>query len=177
MSWRVRHVFVLVTGFVIGAGILGLPIKIGLSGAGFIPGAVMILISAFFQTITALYVVEALINVAKPRELTGLVQELLGKWAKLLAYLGLLIYLIGALTAYITYGGIALESLTGGAIPFWAGAFAHRLAGNYIVWRGAKTVGTAELVMVFTFLAMPGAIALVLIASPYFKLENLTWHD
>ena len=43
--------------------------------------------------------VEALINVAKPRELTGLVQELLGKWAKLLAYLGLLIYLIGALTA------------------------------------------------------------------------------
>lgn len=99
MSWRVRHVFVLVTGFVIGAGILGLPIKIGVSGAGFIPGAAMILISAFFQTITALYVVEALINVAKPRELTGLVQELLGKWAKLLAYLGLLIYLIGALTA------------------------------------------------------------------------------
>jgi len=92
VTWRTVHVFVVVTGFVIGAGILGLPIKIGLSGAGFLPGAAMILISAVFQIITALYIVEALINMKTPRELTGVAQEVLGRWAGLLVYAGLLIY-------------------------------------------------------------------------------------
>jgi len=71
VSWRTVHVFVVVTGFVIGAGILGLPIKIGLSGAGFLPSAAMILISAAFQAITALYILETLINMKTPKELTG----------------------------------------------------------------------------------------------------------
>jgi len=62
---------VVVTGFVIGAGILGLLIKIVLSGAGFLPGATMILISAVFQVIRALYIVEALINMKTPRELAA----------------------------------------------------------------------------------------------------------
>ena len=175
MTWRTVHVFVVVTGFVIGAGILGLPIKIGLSGAGFLPGAAMILISAVFQVIRALYIVEALINMKTPRELTGAAQEVLGRWAGLLVYAGLLIYLLGALTAYVTFGGMAIESLTGA--PFWVGAFAYWLAGSYIVWRGAKSVGVSELVMVFAFLGLLAAIVAVLVASPYFKTENLAWAD
>lgn len=175
MSWRTVHVFVVVTGFVIGAGILGLPIKIGLSGAGFLPGAAMILISAAFQAITALYILEALINMKTPKELTGTAQEVLGRWAGLLVYASLLIYLLGALTAYVTFGGIAVESLTG--LPFWAGALAYWLAGSYIVWRGAKSVGTSELVMVFAFLGLLAAVVAVLVASPHFKTENLAWAD
>ena len=72
--------------FVIGAGILDLPIKIGLSGAGFLPGAAMILISAAFQAITALYILETLINMKTPKELTGTAQEVPGRWAGLLVY-------------------------------------------------------------------------------------------
>ena|GEM_PF-880996 len=175
MTWRTVHVFVVVTGFVIGAGILGLPIKIGLSGAGFLPGAAMILISAVFQVITALYIVEALINMKTPKELTGAAQEVLGRWAGLLVYAGLLIYLLGALTAYVTFGGIAIESLTGA--PFWVGALAYWLAGSYIVWRGARSVGASELLMVFAFLGLLAAIVAVLVTSPYFKMENLAWAD
>jgi len=175
VTWRTVHVFVVVTGFVIGAGILGLPIKIGLSGAGFLPGAAMILISAVFQVITALYIVEALINMKTPKELTGAAQEVLGRWAGLLVYAGLLIYLLGALTAYVTFGGIAIESLTGA--PFWVGALAYWLAGSYIVWRGARSVGASELLMVFAFLGLLAAIVAVLVTSPYFKMENLAWAD
>ena len=72
--------------FVIGAGILGLPIKIGLSGAGFLPGSAMMLISAAFQALTALYILEALINMKTPKELTGATQGVLGRWAGLLVY-------------------------------------------------------------------------------------------
>jgi len=72
--------------FVIGTGTLDLPIKIGLSGAGFLPGAAMILMSAAFQAIAALYILEALINVKTPKELTGTAQVVPGRWAGLLVY-------------------------------------------------------------------------------------------
>jgi len=48
-------------------------------------------------------------------------------------YASLLIYLLGALTAYVTFGGIAVESLAG--LPLWAGA----LAG----WQDAASCGEA----------------------------------
>lgn len=172
MSWGALHVFVIVTGFVIGAGILGLPIKIGLSGAGFLPGAAMILLAAAFQALTALYVVEALIN-TKPRELPGLAREVLGSWAQALVYIGLLIYLIGALSAYVTFGGVALESLF--RIPYEIGALAYWLVASYIVWLGARSVGVSEIVMVSLFLTLAGVIIAALVASPHFNTENLTW--
>ncbi|AKT34958.1 hypothetical protein PYWP30_01333 [Pyrobaculum sp. WP30] len=52
---------------------------------GFLPGAAMILISAAFQAITALYILETLINVKTPKELTGTAQVVLGRWAGLLS--------------------------------------------------------------------------------------------
>jgi hypothetical protein len=72
--------------FVIGAGNLDLPIKIELSGAGLLPGAAMILMPAAFQAITAVYILETLINMKTPKELTGATQEVLGRWAGLLVY-------------------------------------------------------------------------------------------
>jgi amino acid permease len=133
----------------------------------------MILISAAFQAITALYILEALINMKTPKELTSTAQGVLGRWAGLLVYASLLIYPLGALTAYVTFGGIAVESLAG--LLFWAGALAYWPAGSYIVWRGAKSVGTSELAMVFAFLSLLAAVVAVLVASPHFKTENLAW--
>jgi hypothetical protein len=46
----------------------------------------MILISAAFQAITALYILETLINMKTPKELTGTAQEVPGRWAGLLVY-------------------------------------------------------------------------------------------
>jgi hypothetical protein len=68
----------------------------------------MILMSAAFQAITALYILEALINMKTPKELTGTAQVVPGRWAGLLVYASLLIYLLGALTAYVTFGGTAV---------------------------------------------------------------------
>jgi amino acid permease len=45
----------------------------------------MILISAAFQALTALYILETLINMKTPKELTGTAQEVLGRWAGLLS--------------------------------------------------------------------------------------------
>jgi len=90
-------------------------------------------------------------------------------------YASLLIYLLGALTAYVTFGGIAVESLA--CLPLWTGALAYWLAESYIVWRGAKSVGTLELVMVFASLGLLAPVVAVLVASPHFKTENLAWAD
>jgi len=48
----------------------------------------------------------------------------------------------------------------------------RRLAGCCIVWRGAESVGTSELVMVFAFLGLLAAVVAVLVASPHFKTET-----
>ena len=45
------------------------------------------------------------------------------------------------------------------------------------MWRGATSVGTSELVMVFAFLGLLAAVVAVLAASPHFKTENLAWAD
>lgn len=90
-------------------------------------------------------------------------------------YASLLIYLLSALTAYVTFGGIAVEPLAG--LPLWTEALACCLAESYIVWRGAESVVTSELVVLFAFLGLQAAVVAVLIASPYFKTENLAWAD
>ena len=45
------------------------------------------------------------------------------------------------------------------------------------MWRGARSVGASELLMVFAFLGLLAATVAVLVTSPYFKTENLAWAD
>ena len=170
------HVVASVTGFVIGAGILGLPIKFGECGIGFLPGAILIVICGIFQIATAiflLYVMKAL----GPGEYTYYVLRLLGRGWWIALYLSVALYAFGALEAYVNYGGKAIEVLTNGVISKPLGMAIYWLAGSIIAFLGARVLGNAEAVLVTIFFVLLAAIVGLCIASPSFSIRNLEWMD
>ncbi len=165
-----------IVGFAIGAGILGLPIKFGTSGAGFIPSMTMLLIVLIFQIITALYIVEGL-DIIGPAEYPALMNKSLGKIASVISYISIAIFLIGAMTAYIIFGGVALYTLSHGIITQSLGMVIYWLIGVLITVGGSRIVAKSEEIMVaFIFFLLVINVVLILY-TPYVSLNNLLWGD
>ncbi len=176
-GFKRRHAIATIIGFVIGAGILGLPAKFGYCGAGFLPGLAMLVVAGFFQTLTAAYIAETVLRTRDSYELPGYAGRYLGRWALYVTYASVLIYLLGALTAYVTFGGTAVSRLSGGVVPFEAAALAYWILGLFIVWKGAEATGRSELVLVAAFFVLLAATVAVCLTSPYFDVRNLMWSD
>ncbi len=172
VSWY--HVASVVTGFVIGAGILGLPIKFGCSGMGFVPGVILIVVGGIFQALTALFIVKVML-VRGSRELTGYTLELLGRGWWVVLFVSVFLYTFGALEAYLNYGGKALETLTHGLIGFRQGMILYWLVGLIIVYFGARALGNAEAVLVAGFFMLLAVIVALCVSSPSFTTDNLLW--
>ncbi len=169
-------VLTFVVGFAIGAGILGLPVKFGTSGAGFIPSAVMLLVTLLFQIITAIYVVEG-IDALGPGEFPNLMKKSLGSWASISSYIFIALYLIGAMTAYIVFGGEAIHTLTRGLIPDNMGMILYWLLGVAITIGGARIIARAEETMVAMIMLLLAINVLLCLSTPYVSIENLLWGD
>jgi len=167
-------VLTFVIGFAIGAGILGLPVKFGVSGAGFIPSATMLVVALIFQVITALYIVEG-IKVCGSREFPAIVSRCLGKAAAGVSYVFIALYLVGAMTAYVVFGGVALHTLTRSALPVWAGMIAYWVAGVAITVGGSRAIARAEEAMVAGIMILLLINILLCLTTPYVRLSNLTW--
>ncbi len=172
ISWL--HVMFVVTGFVIGAGILGLPIKFGSSGMGFIPGAILIIVGGVFQVLTAIFIVKIMI-LFKPRELTGYTLDFLGRVWWFILYLSVFLYVIGALEAYLDYGGKAFYVLSHGLIRYELGVLIYWFAGLIIVLYGARALGNAEGILVTGFFTLLAVISLLCFTSRGFSISNLEW--
>ncbi len=98
-----------IIGTVIGAGILGLPYAISVSG--FIPGVILIIIIGFAMTMLLLYLGEVVLRCKRVLQVPGLVKKYLGVnfyWITLLMFI-LSIY--GALISYIIGVGDSVNSL------------------------------------------------------------------
>ncbi len=165
-----------VVGFAIGAGILGLPISFGCSGAGFLPSLAMLVIVLFFQVVTSLYVVEAL-DVYGPYEYPQLMGVGLGRAAELAALLSILLELAGAMTAYIIFGGEALYTLSHGAVSKDLGMLLYWVFGTLITIFGARAVARAEEAMVAMIMLLLAMNIWMCLSSPYASLSNLLWGD
>ncbi len=168
------HIMTVIAGFVVGAGVLGLPIKFGASGTGFIPGALMIVVAGLFQALTALFIVKVML-VHGRRELTGYALDLLGRPWWVIVYIGVFLYVYGALVAYVKYGGIAFNVLTHGTINYYLGTLIYWAIGLAILYYGVKALSNAEAVLVTLFLGFLVVISILCFTSSSFRVDNLLW--
>ncbi len=165
-----------VVGFAIGAGILGLPIVFGSTGAGFLPSMSMLVIVLVFQIVTALYIIEG-IMVYRSKELPKIVKDGLGNVASAVTYVFVAVYLLGAMTAYLVFGGVAFTTLSHSLIPSWAGTVIYWLLGVAITLGGARAIASAEKLMVALIIGLLGINVLLLAGSPRASIQNLAWGD
>lgn len=105
------HAVVMITGTTIGTGILGLPITT--SQAGFLPSSLAFVVSWFFMTLAALYILEVKMYFQQHYTLSSLIQFTLGRLGHTLAFFISLILLYALLCTYIMTGASWLKLLLG----------------------------------------------------------------
>lgn len=165
-----------IVGFAVGAGILSLPVKFGSSGAGFIPSIVMLLLVMLFQILTAVFIVETM-DTYGPSEMPTLMSRALGRPAGVVVYFFILAYLVGAMVAYIVFGGEAIHTLSHGVIPARVGMLLYWVIGLALVFGGSKAIARAEETMVALIILLLGINILICLSTPYVSLDNLLWGD
>ena len=165
-----------VVGFTIGAGILGLPIKFGVSGAGFLPSTAMLLLALGFQVLTTFYVIEC-IRAYGPLEFPELMRKALGPAAAVHSYISIALLLTSAMTAYLIFGGVAASTLSGCLIPTWVGILVYWMLGVAVVVGGRRAIASAEGVMVAALAALLILNAVLCATNSSADISNLAWGD
>ncbi len=150
-------------GTIIGAGILGMPYAI--AKVGFLPGIFLILLIGVSFIFLNLFLGEVILRTKGQHQLTGYAEKYLGPWGKKLMTFSMLVSIYGALSAYLIGIGIALQTIfkSSSATPYIILFF---LVGFFIVYRGIKSTGKAELILV-SFLIV------VIVAIGLFSLDNI----
>lgn len=168
------HPFILavatLVGMIIGAGTFGIPYAF--SQAGIIVGLFyLILLGAAVMTIHLIYG-EIILRTEEPCRWVGCVERYQGPVAKKLVTPIVFFQYYGSMLAYIILGGDFLQIIFGRffQLPesFWVLLFF--LIAGLGIWRGIKTVGPGEIVMLF-FMVL--AIAFLSVKSlPLIKVSN-----
>lgn len=160
------------TGFVIGAGVLGIPFVI--AKAGFITGLIDIIIIGILVLYLNLITGEIALRTKGSHQLTGYAEKYLGKKAKLFIAFSIIFSLYGALTAYIIKEGQFIHNILnpffGGDVIIYSLVFFVIFA--TIVFIGIKAIGKSELLMVGFFLLI--VIVILIFALPNISMDKLS---
>lgn len=153
----------LVAGSCIGAGMLALPILTGL--AGFFPSLSMLFIAWAFMTFTGLLLVEATGWFFGQVNLLSMVEESLGKGARVVAWLSYLFLFYSLLVAYVAASGsifsAILESLFDWHVASWVASLIFTLVFGWIIYLGTRPVDLLNrILMAGLIIAYLGMIAL-----------------
>ncbi len=153
----------IVTATTIGAGILALPIALYSFGT---LGATLILLSVGLLGLAAAFLLaEMLMRTDGVTHLPSLVDAYLGKPGLALIFAGTLVYIYGALTAYLIAGGALAESLSGGRVPSYVGTLAYFAIVTAIVHGGAGVVKGAEKASLVVLLVL--SLLIIALALPH----------
>lgn len=150
----------LVAGSCIGAGMLALPVLTGL--AGFFPSLSMLFIAWAFMTFTGLLLVEATGWFFGQVNLLSMVEESLGKGARIVAWLSYLFLFYSLLVAYVAASGsifsAILESLFHWHVASWVASLLFTLVFGCIIYLGTRPVDLVNRVLmvglIITYLGM-----------------------
>jgi len=160
----------LLTGTVIGAGVLGIPYIVAKSG--FLTGLLVMVVLGLLILMLNLFYGEVILRTTGNHQLPGYAERYLGKKAKTIAVFSLFFGIYGALVAYIIGEGRSLSSIFG-LNPFIFSILFFIFA-SYIVYRGLKEISKYE----FYFLALVLFLILVIsgisIFSGDFDPENVS---
>jgi tyrosine-specific transport protein len=158
-------------GTVIGVGMFGLP-YVGSRSGYWIFLLFMIGMSCLAVAVHIFYA-EVALKTKGLHRLPGYAGIYFNPTAKRAAFILQVLSLIGSLLAYLIVGGQFLAVLFSGSVYLYT--FIFFILGALIIWRGSKSVGSLELILLFILIA----IILILFFSGVAKINpsNLnTWH-
>lgn len=167
----------LVSGTIIGGGMLALPVATGMSG--FWPSFTFMTVSWLAMTFTALLYLEVSLWMEEGVHVITMTSRILGPWGKATAWVLYLFICYASLVAYTAGGGVQIvagaQNLLGLTLSKSLGAAIFLGLFGSIFYFGNKTVGRVNTVL---FLAMIGAyIALVGMGVDEVKSDLLTFHN
>jgi tyrosine-specific transport protein len=167
----------LVSGTIIGGGMLALPVATGMSG--FWPSLTFMGISWLAMTFTALLYLEVSLWMEEGVHVITMTSRILGPIGKGIAWILYLFICYASLVAYTAGGGLQIVdgamALFGVTLSKSIGACIFVAIFGSIFYFGNKTVGRVNTIL---FLAMIGAyVCLVVMGIDEVKPELLTYHD
>ncbi len=163
-----------VTGNLLGAGILALPVNTGLSG--FIPSLLSILLMWAAMFSTALILASQKHFAESPTaDLPSFFQAELGAVGKWITVLANLVILYGLLTAYLSGASAVLADIFGTEVPEWTLLLGFFLVASLLTVFGMAIMSRCNAVlMVFMFAAF---ILLLIFAASHMKSSRLAYTD
>lgn len=170
-SFFSRHKFwVAVTtlvGTIVGAGILGIPYVV--AKAGFLVGFILMLVLGIAFIFLNLFAGEIVLRTKEQHQLTGYAEKYLGRNGKHIMTFTMLFAIYGALTAYLIGEGETLHAIFQFGEPLYY-SLLFFILGVFIVWRGMKSTGKAELILI-------SLLFLVVIFIALFSYQDLDFHN
>jgi len=164
---RTLEAIATITGTIIGAGVLGIPYVV--AKAGFLTGALDILVLGAAVMLIFLYFGEVVLRTKETHQMTGYAEKYLGKWGKRIMAFAMVFGIYGALIAYILGEGEALAALVGGPPMLYSLLFF--IVAAALVYFGLKAIARSELLLGMIMLVV--IIIIIALTAPYVKLQNL----
>jgi len=155
--------------YVIGAGIFGIPYVV--SKVGFLYGALILIIVGIAVLLTHLMIGEIALSCKGSHQLVGYCQKFLGEKWKWLMFFNVILWVYGALIAYITGISDILTNIFGGSNIFYALIIWFIL--SLLLFAGITLFEEVE--TLFTSIMLIALLTIAFIGIYNLKLPNLTY--
>ena len=159
----------LLTGTVIGAGVLGIPYAI--AQAGFLTGLLTIIVLGLIMLILHLFLGEITLRTSGNHQLPGYAEKYLGKWGKRVAVFTVFFGIYGALVAYLIGEGQALSIIFGLNPLIFSLIFFVIMAA--IVYKGLNAISKSEIYFLGVVLFLLLLASFISLSSTHFDVSNL----
>jgi len=161
----------MITGMTIGAGVLGLPYVV--AQVGLITGLLYIVGLGLVMMFLNLMLGEISIRTNQELQLAGFAGKYLGRWAKIILSITIILSSYGVLLAYIIGEGEVLAALFGGMPAFWSVLF--WVFGSVMVWFGLQTIKKVEKWLSLGVIFIITGLSIFLLKK--FNFENLAYFN
>jgi tyrosine-specific transport protein len=163
----------MVSGVSIGAGMLGVPVK--MAQAGFLPTILLYVVCWALMTLTGLLYVEACLWFKKEVNLLTLTEETLGKGAKSLVWLVYIFLFFSLIIAYVSGGGEILVNLSQGTLNPALACFLFVALFLPVIFKGTAVVDKIN--AIFMFVLIVSFFFFIFVGSFSVNLDNLNHNN
>jgi len=136
----------LIAGTAVGVGMLALPVATG--AGGFIPSAVIYLITWAFMLCTGLLLIEANLWMPKDTSFISMAERILGPAGRIVFWIVYLFLFVTVMIAHAAGGGSVLSDILGWDLPGWASAVIYTAVLAPVVYLGAHSVDRLNMALI-----------------------------
>jgi tyrosine-specific transport protein len=135
----------LISGTMIGVGMLALPVATG--PGGFLPAIAIYLLCWVFMLCTGLLLLEVCSWMPKDANLISMAHKLMGPFGKNLCWIVYLFLFISVMIAHIAGGGNIVSEISGGILPPWLSMILYVLVFSPVIYLGTRSVDRLNLTL------------------------------